>query len=280
MQDILRFDGSQFVSMPGDLASISVGRAGSIWGLRENKTMDSPGDAGVYRFDATSNSFVKVVPDVFLMIAASQDGPRAWGIGSSGNILTYDLAQEAFVGVPFPGVSAFKIAVGSGQYVWVLSIDTYNQDPGPFRIYRFNNAAKVFQQIPGSLQSISVGFDGAAWGIDLHSNIVKFDEQSNTFAQVDEEFTTVTVGDANNVWALKGSSIFRFDGSGFVQVPGALREIYASATGSVWGINANYEIFRYNAALKGFDQIPGNATQIGLGSDGEVWIVNPYRRAL
>lgn len=73
-----------------------------------------------------------------------------------------------------------------------------------------------FQQVPGSLSQISVGADGAVWGIDSAQRIFTYDVASNQF----------------------------------VQVPGSLTQIAVGNVNAVWGINAQEQIFQWNASIQ------------------------------
>ncbi|MCK6211640.1 hypothetical protein KZX45_13910 [Georgenia sp. EYE_87] len=53
---------------------------------------------------------------------------------------------------------------------------------------------------------------------------------------------------------------------------GALKHVSVSASGEVWGVNANDQIYRLNASSLTWEQMPGALAQVSSGS--EVWGVN------
>lgn len=69
--------------------------------------------------------------------------------------------------------------------------------------------------------------------------------------------------------------IFRFNGQGFDQVPGGLRQIAVGNQNAVWGINDDARLFRFNNNTNVFDQVPisADAQSVSVGQTGEVWIL-------
>jgi hypothetical protein len=50
--------------------------------------------------------------------------------------------------------------------------------------------------------------------------------------------------------------------------------VHVAYEGSVWGINSQGEIWRYNTAAQGWDNIPGALQSLSLGCDAVVWGIN------
>ena len=46
-------------------------------------------------------------------------------------------------------------------------------------------------------------------------------------------------------------------------------------TNAVWGVNDQNQVFRWNFSKNGFVQIPGALKQVAVGTDGEVWGIDP-----
>ncbi|KPC81678.1 tectonin domain-containing protein, partial [Streptomyces sp. NRRL S-4] len=62
------------------------------------------------------------------------------------------------------------------------------------------------------------------------------------------------------------------------KVPGGLTDISAAADGTVWGVNANHEIFRYigdQDSTGHWKKISGGLSGISVGSRSNVWGINP-----
>jgi hypothetical protein len=72
------------------------------------------------------------------------------------------------------------------------------------------------------------------------------------------------------------NDIFVFDGQQFNQVPGKLISMAVSGTGTQWGINASFEVFRraYPDDALGFRQVPGQLRQIVVDEEAFAWGLN------
>ena len=63
---------------------------------------------------------------------------------------------------------------------------------------------EISLQIPGALVSISVGADGAVWGINEQKQIFRFD--GSGFSQIPGSLQDIAVGNGNTVWGLTSGS--------------------------------------------------------------------------
>jgi Tectonin domain len=103
-------------------------------------------------------------------------------------------------------------------------------------------SAQSFSQVPGQLTSISVGGTptgaAAVWGINSAQNIFEFDGMA--FQNIAGNLTQIAV-DGDTVWGINANGdVFTFDPdqTRFVQIPGNLSQIAAHG-GATWGIDAN-----------------------------------------
>jgi Tectonin domain len=71
------------------------------------------------------------------------------------------------------------------------------------------------------------------------------------------------------------ANIFRFNGTRFNQVPGSLRQISAGNAMTVWGINDDDQLFRFNTTTNVFDNVPVSAdiASVSVSQTGDVWIL-------
>jgi len=71
------------------------------------------------------------------------------------------------------------------------------------------------------------------------------------------------------------TDIFRFNGTGFDQIPGSLRQISAGKADAVWGVNDDAQLFRFNTASGVFDRVPVSAdiASVSVGQTGEAWML-------
>ena len=135
-------------------------------------------------------------------------------------------------------------------------------------------SAQSFSQVPGQLNSISVGGTqagaAAVWGINSAQNIYEFDGMA--FQNVPGNLTQIAA-DGDTVWGLNANgSVFKLDPDQgmFVQIPGTLSQIAAHG-GATWGINANQNVYQYDGTA--FVQVPGKLTQIAVDGPA-VWGIN------
>src|ERR1700728_766532 len=141
--------------------------------------------------------------------------------------------------------------------------------------------SSAFEQVPGSLSQISVGADGAVWGLDSHQNIFTYDSGSGQFVQVPGALTQIAVGNANAVWGINAQQlIFRWDSTNqsWTYIPGSLKQIAVGADGDVWGLNANLQVWHYNQQAQTWDYITGTSFnvfgQLTVGNDGSVYALD------
>jgi hypothetical protein len=137
--------------------------------------------------------------------------------------------------------------------------------------------------VPGVLSQISVGADGAVWGLNSAGEIYQFNGNylgvyngTAGWNRIPGVLSQISVGSAKVVWGINSAGqIFQYNGAGgWNYVPGALTQIAAGANGAVWGINGAGQPFQYNGA-GGWNYVPGYLTQISLAPDGWcVWGLN------
>jgi hypothetical protein len=172
-----------------------------------------------------------------------------------------------------PGSLDF-IVVGSG----------YNDGCHPYEVWGLNSSAQIFRfnfcatnwdQIPGTLQTISVG-GGDVWGINGNGDLFQFNFGTNSFEFFDiaDIVLQVAVG-PEAVWVITGSSklvnLIPGDQIGPIFDPTPLAQVRAGGDG-VFGIDSNGSprLLRY-AGLT-FAQITGvGLASISVGSGGGVW---------
>ncbi|HEX3684279.1 MAG TPA: tectonin domain-containing protein [Bryobacteraceae bacterium] len=139
----------------------------------------------------------------------------------------------------------------------------------------------AFEQVPGSLSQISVGADGAVWGLDSNQNIFTYDPGAGQFVQVPGALTQIAVGNANAVWGLNAQGlIFRWDPNtqDWTYIPGFLKQIAVGADGDVWGLNASAQVWHYNRQAQAWGYVDTSqisiyqgVTRLAVGNDGAVY---------
>ena len=199
-----------------------------------------------------------------------------WGLDSSGSIYNASRSGSTWVFSKVPGVLSL-IAVGPGYQdnchpyeVWGINAST--------QILRYNFCGKTFDQVPGSLTSLTVG-GGDMWGLNGNGQIFRFNFATGGFDQLPGLLTQITVG-PNGFWGLFDTQIYEFYDNiqNFSQLPGVLTQIQAGGNG-VWGLNSSGFIYRLEPSTSTFVQIPGTLARISVGSGAGVWGINGAKEA-
>lgn len=97
-----------------------------------------------------------------------------------------------------------------------------------------------------------------------------------SFSMVPGALKQVAVGADGSVWGVNAQQqIFFYNPDpGWTYIPGALTQIAAGSSTAIWGINAQQQIYRWNSANSKWVNVPGSLVQIAVGADGDVWGIN------
>ncbi|MBV9309663.1 MAG: hypothetical protein JOZ73_02465 [Solirubrobacterales bacterium] len=256
--NIYRWDGSEFVQVPGSLDQIAIGsfEGRAVWGINAN--------SDIFKFDPDSGSFKQVEGKLTTISVGDVDA--IWGINANSDIFRFDPASGSFKQVQGKLTS---ISVSDASSIWGINA---NSD-----IFRFDPVSGSFKQVQGKLTSISAGAtDGGTWGINANSDIFRFDPASGFFEQVQGKLTSIYGGDSPSAWGLDDAQdIFVFQGQSFVQVPGKL-VLMAVWNGFQWGINASLHVFERGVTETegAFLQVPGQLRKIAVDQEGFAWGLN------
>ena len=180
---------------------------------------------------------------------------------SSNTNLTQDnpgVAEEYIV----PTIANGKVVVGTSGFLSVYGLLA----GGP--------REPTFQQMPGSLQQVSVGTDGSIWGINSADAIFFYNSQTQAWQMVPGSLSQIAVGANGYIWGLNaGGNIYRFDPAtqNWDSIPGNLSQIAVGSDGDVWGINSGHGVYHFVWAAQGWEYVPTTLTQIAVGFDGAVW---------
>jgi hypothetical protein len=119
--------------------------------------------------------------------------------------------------------------------------------------------------VPGDLRQLSVGVDGAVWGLNADGVVYRL--SGGRFVGVGGHLVKIAALSADNVWGLNAlNSVYRFSQQhGFQSMAGNLVTICVDMDGTVWGVNGKDAIFHFNG--RNFVSYPGRLTQISAGRD-------------
>lgn len=144
-------------------------------------------------------------------------------------------------------------------------------------IYRYDSTSHSWVQAPGSLAQIAVGGNGSVWGLNAGGLIYRWDPNTQNWTPVNGALAQISVGSEGDVWGLNSADlIYHWNAASqnWIQIPGTLKQIAVGFNGAVWGINSAGLVYRFNPCLQAFVPVAGSLTQIALGSDGVVWGLN------
>jgi len=211
-----------------------------------------------------------------------------WGLDSSGRIYHAHLSGTSWVFSRVPGVLDL-IAVGPGYRDTCHPYEVWGLNPGA-QIYRYNYCTKGFDQVPGILCDIKVGF-GDVWGAQCGPSIFRFYFPGGVFLQVDSHqfkgFPALTVAPNGNVWAIdtgdNGGRTYLYDPVSvqFLLQTSGSSQIQAGGEG-IWAIRLGnvYHLDNAGIGVGEFVQVPGSLVSLSVGTGGGVWGINGAGQAL
>ena len=203
-------------------------------------------------------------------------GDAVWGLDSSGNIYSASKSGASYVFNPMPGVLDF-IAVGPGYQDNCHPYEVWGLNPSA-QIFRFNYCLQNWEQVAGTLSTLSVG-SGEAWGLNGNGDVFRFNFTTLAFEQMHAgSYTQITVG-INAVFANDLEDFpLEWTQLGVVSLPKRLIQIQAGGDG-VWGIGSSQQIYRLQPFTNSLTQIPGALVSISVGSGGGVWGIDSSGKA-
>jgi hypothetical protein len=117
------------------------------------------------------------------------------------------------------------------------------------------------------------------WGINPNYAVYRW--TGSGWSEVGGALKCVAIGNDGKVWGVNPNNVvYRRDGSNWVSIPGSLVQISVGNADNVWGINSGNAIYRWTGAS--WEQVPGTLKHVSVGNDGKVWGIDPngaiYRR--
>jgi hypothetical protein len=194
----------RFPSPPADGAQITVGDSSSVW-LRNRSGQ-------VFRFRAkAADRWVVALGQVYRV------APSPWEEISGRSFQHIDLSAA---GSPWGVDNNGKLARYRNS-AWEDVTNSWQQNRGHLtrvsvgnegavwgvngngEIWNFRPATSDWRLVPGQLASISVGGDGEVWGVNRYGNIYRYRGTAlNTWQAINGKMARCSVGSAQTVWAL------------------------------------------------------------------------------
>jgi hypothetical protein len=261
-----------FQQIPGSLTQVAVGRAG-VWGLNASHQ--------VYRFIPGTKKFVKISGSLTQIAVGGGtvlQADEVWGVNPSGAIYRFNFSTKTLVQVT--GVLS-QITVGEGYGDSCHPYEVWGINPNSL-VYRYDYCSGQFHQSPTAppLTHIATG-GGDLWGLDGSAQIWHYSFQQQQWNQIPGSLQQITVG-VNDVFGLDGNgNVYRFDASSgqfaSVSLGGAMATQIAAGGNGVWTIFTSGQpdlVARFDPSIEEFAQVSGTLVQIAVGSGGGVWGVN------
>lgn len=137
--------------------------------------------------------------------------------------------------------------------------------------------AGPWRKVDGAgMTTVSVGTDGAIWGISANQSIWRRASADAPWASVPGQLVQVSCASASLVVGVNvGGDAWRFKAQtgGWDQLPGSgWKWMDIGTDGSVWGVKTGGGIFRWNMGGS-WDAVPGHAIQVSVGDASNVWAV-------
>jgi len=180
---------------------------------------------------------------------------------------------------------AYIVGTNLQQQIWQKSTPngTYSQMPGalvqvdaksPTLIVGVNAGGEVWQWVNNNWFRIGVNAKWASIGADgtimnVHSqngSIWRYRGSPDNWENIPGIATQLSVGNRNTMWCIGGRNdeIFRWTGSTWQNIPGALIRVAVSSGGKVAGVNRQGNIFVYSNAVSDWKRVPGAAINISI----------------
>jgi len=129
-----------------------------------------------------------------------------------------------------------------------------------------------WMQAPGSLADLSVGADGATWGVDATNHVFQYTNNPSPWQSRPGSLQRISAGTSSHIVGLDASGkIVAWTGSGWTQVPSpptpfSLRDVAVGADGTLAAVASDHSAWAQPPSAS-WRQIPNLAlTQIDVGT--------------
>jgi hypothetical protein len=207
------------------LKQISVGNAKDVWGL----------DTQGFPWKWNGSAWEKKAGTVSTIATAADGTLWATNPPDSLRVLKLDVANNRWT---------WNIPTGMKQVTAINANTAWGLDNGG-SLFQLSGSSWVKKGC--CVSQISVGADGELWAThppDSH-RVLRWDGAKWVW-NIPAGMTFVSVGNVQNIWALNAAfQVFRWSGSAWQAMPGALANISAASDGSVWGLDVNGQVYKW-----------------------------------
>ncbi len=173
--------------------------------------------------------------------------------------------------IHIPG-SAYDIAAGNGDTVWVIGTD---KEEGGYGIHKWDG--NVWTKINGGAVRISVDINGNPWVVNSNGNIFKL--QNNNWILLPGLASDIANGKDGSVWivgvnkAVNGNDILNWNNhkSDWVKVSASGSRISIDKDGIPWIVGSDGTIYKYISGMT--TQHTGFAMDVGGNKYSDTWVI-------
>ncbi len=267
------------VKVAGSAPIVQVASGGvSVWALASN------GNPYVLKGKSFALANTISLSQIAVGGGNAAQADEVWGLNSSGSIFRASKSGTSWVFSPVAGsLDGIAVGPGSGYQDTCHPYEVWGLNPSA-QIYRYNYCTHGFDQVPGILCDVKVGY-GDVWGAQCGPSIYRFAFEAGAFLQVDSHnfkgFPALAVGPNGNVWAIdmgdSGGRTYFYDPVSvrFFLLDSGSSQIQAGGDG-IWvikGVNV-YRLEQIGIGVGQFFQVPGSLVSLSVGSGGGVWGIN------
>ena len=288
----------------GRLVSVSVGAAGTVWGVDAHgrlltydaatqvwSPVAAPLGGAVARCAATldgsvfcltaqgavylrrGTDWVPLPGDGPFMDVAAAEAGWVWGVTSVGGLAQYDGQTWQKVGGP-GGAAVSRVACGTDLTVWAVDASG--------RLFQFDSAHDAWLPIapPVALADVALGGIASAWALGVDRNAYQYTRTASVWgpAGVDGVYSEIAAVDADVLWALDVKQhVVRLTRAGdawsVVAEPSGPVRLAAGHDGSIWGVGKDGTVlgFDRSAALwRPLPKPPAPAVRVSAGDAASV----------
>lgn len=132
-------------------------------------------------------------------------------------------------------------------------------------VYRW--AGSDWQRIGERAKWVSIGSDGTIVCVnDQVGTLWRYLGRVDAWENISgNQIAQISVGNRNTMWCVNVSNqIFKWNGSGWTLIPGALTRVAVSSGGKVAGVNRQGNLWVYSDAITNWKQVPGAGYNISI----------------
>ena len=111
------------------------------------------------------------------------------------------------------------------------------------------------------------------WGVDAKNEVYFWNGIS--WQVVKGHLKHISVGADGTMWGVNANDeVWLYSGNHqWTRIPGNLKQIDVGTKQQVWGVDANNQVFRWNGSS--WQHVPGSLKHVSVGADGTVWGIGP-----